>query len=163
MFFNNGKAHMNERLARIDQHLKKTNGDLKKLERLSAQMDAEEDKLLDFFRLLPVLVCIANDKYFLELNEHWHHILGWTTTELKSQPYVELIHPDDVSKTVKQINEINAGGAARNFVNRYRTKDGEYVSLVWQTTTLSNGNWYCVALPVHDNTARCMLETCKHL
>ena len=72
--------------------------------------------------------------YFRQLNPAWES-LGWTLDELMSRPYVEFVHPDDVENTARESNDqLAAGNKTISFINRYRTKDGNYRWLSWNST-----------------------------
>ncbi len=75
------------------------------------------------------------DGYFKSLNPAWESTLGWSTAELLSRPYVEFVHPDDVEPTDREANQqLAAGHKTISFVNRYRTINGDYRWLSWNST-----------------------------
>jgi PAS domain-containing protein len=68
---------------------------------LEAERSAVEREHDRFFNLSIDMLAIANfDGYFLRLNPAWEQTLGFTTTELMAQPYLEWIHPDDQAITL---------------------------------------------------------------
>jgi PAS domain S-box-containing protein len=75
------------------------------------------------------------DGYFRQLNPAWERVLGYSLDELKSQPFVSYVHPDDVEITQKEAAKIAEGAIALQFENRYRTKDGSYRWISWNSTT----------------------------
>ena len=86
-----------------------------------------------FFDLSLDLLCTAGfDGCFQDLNPAWERVLGWSTDELTSRPFVDFVHPDDVEATAAV-----AGGLFENdsetvsFENRYRAKDGSHRWLLW--------------------------------
>ena len=85
-----------------------------------------------FFNLSIELLAIAN--YRLELtqvNPTWFTALGFSEEELKSQPFVDFVHPDDRAATIETIMKIMAGAAPAYLENRLRTKAGGYRWLGW--------------------------------
>ena len=93
-----------------------------------------------FFQLMPDLFCIASpDGRIIKLNSEWKAVLGYNSEELLSIPLTELIHPDDVSQSIKVIETILKEKAIFNFVNRVRCKDGSYKFLEWRATMQENG------------------------
>ncbi len=77
------------------------------------------------------LLCIADvNGYFTWLNETWTQ-LGWTLDELKSRPFVEFVHADDVQATFKEVARLADGLRTVRFVNRYRHKDGSWRWIEW--------------------------------
>src|SRR5262252_2377440 len=62
-----------------------------------------EEELDRFFSLSLDLMCVAGfDGYFKRLNPAWQRVLGYTTDELLSSPYLDFIHPDDRSPTTRE-------------------------------------------------------------
>jgi PAS domain S-box-containing protein len=85
-----------------------------------------------FFDLTLELLCTANDKlYFIELNPAWEQTLGWTLEELRSRPFTEFVHPDDLEQTIAEADQLLLGRLSVNFENRYRHKSGRWVPLSW--------------------------------
>lgn len=85
-----------------------------------------------FFNLSIELLAIAN--YRLELtqvNPTWHTALGYSDEELKAQPFVDLIHPDDRAGTIETIMKIMAGAAPAYIENRVRSRTGGFRWLGW--------------------------------
>jgi serine/threonine-protein kinase len=115
------------------------------MERREAQ--EERDR---FFTVSIDLLAIANSAgYFLRLNPAWEQTLGYTIAELRSQPFVSLVHPDDRERTTTAARQIVTGVAVANFTNRYRCKDGTYKWLQWTATAdVSRGLIYAAARDV---------------
>jgi PAS domain S-box-containing protein len=73
------------------------------------------------------LFCIADVKgTFTEVNPAWTKLFGWTAEELTTHPWTYFVHPDDLLETI-EVSKIPAGTLLDGFVNRYRTKDGDYI------------------------------------
>ncbi|MGE9743831.1 PAS domain S-box protein [Bdellovibrio bacteriovorus] len=66
-----------------------------------------------------------------KLNNVWSEVLGWSHEELMQIPFNELIHPEDVKNIVSRYEKIRKGDVLRNFLLRYRCKDGHYKFLSW--------------------------------
>lgn len=91
----------------------------------------------NFFGVSLGLLCIAgSDGFFKELNPAWEETLGWTLDELKSKPFLEFLHPDDVEETLQEVVKLNAGIPTINFQNRYKHKNGTYRYLNWVTSQI---------------------------
>ncbi len=116
-----------------------------------------------FFNLSMNLLCIAGfDGYFKQLNPVWETTLGYSISELLSQPYLNFVHPDDQDATQREAQQLVHNSVSTiNFENRYRCKDGSYRWLLWSATpVVEEGLIYTVA---HDITARKQTEEKLHL
>lgn len=120
-----------------------------KLRELSEKLEETEEELSTFFNLVPVLLCIVDQKTacFKRMNPAWERLLGYTSEEFCSRPWLYYIHPEDQATTVditrfaKDQHVLNTD----KFINRYRTKSGEYKTIRWMTSKFFNGKAYCVA------------------
>jgi PAS domain S-box-containing protein len=107
----------------------------------------EEHVTEKFWDLNLGLLCTAGGEppRFQRLSPSWEKVLGRDLEELRSRPFVDFIHPDDVEKTNALIAEqLSAGSPALNFENRYRHKDGHWVWLSW-TAVLEDGVFFASA------------------
>ena len=78
------------------------------------------------------LVCIAGyDGYFRQLSPSWERVLGFSREELMAQPYVDFVHPEDVAQTLEEAGKISGGATTINFINRYRTQNGDWRWFSW--------------------------------
>src|ERR1041385_9206682 len=94
-----------------------------------------QEQLERFFTMSGDLLCIANfDGYFTRVNASWHRVLGYTTTELMSHPFIDYVHHEDREATANIIAELTSGRAIALFENRYRCKDGTYRWFSWTST-----------------------------
>jgi PAS domain S-box-containing protein len=86
-----------------------------------------------FWELSTDLMCTASlDGYFERLNPAWQRTLGWSSEELRAQPFVAFVHPDDRAGTVAETARLtDPGYETLVFENRYRCKDGSYRDLLW--------------------------------
>ncbi len=93
------------------------------------QRTVERDAL---WEASPDLLSVSSlEGRFLEINPAWQAVLGWTLDELKSHPFADFIHPDDVAATGEAMGTLVDGGSVFDFTNRYRHKDGDYRWLNW--------------------------------
>lgn len=94
----------------------------------------EEFSTEPFFETSPFLLCIAGfDGYFRRINPAVSSLLGYTKEELLHRPIREFIHPNDLSRTIEHREELLTGKPLRNFENRYITKSGDVVWLLWHS------------------------------
>jgi PAS domain S-box-containing protein len=110
------------------------------------------DERMRFFDLSLDLLCIADfNGYFKQLNPAWETVLGYTSEELLSKPFVEFVHPDDVAKTADETRRITEGELTVSFENRYRHKDGSYRALLWTAAPSMRGKRiFAVARDITD-------------
>lgn len=68
-------------------------------------------------------------------------VLGYTPEYLEGRSYLEFIHPNDVAPTgLSVLAHTSDGHRVITVRNRYRTKDGHYVWIVWYT--IKSGHRY---------------------
>jgi PAS domain S-box-containing protein len=99
------------------------------------------------------LFCIASpDGYFKRVNPSFERILGWSTEELLSRPFLEFIHPDDVDATVTEVERLGEGIPTIAFDNRYRCADGSYRYFSWTAhPDPATGLLYAIARDVTES------------
>ena len=114
-----------------------------------------EANLERFFDMSLDLLCIADTKgFFRALNPAFEQTLGFTTAELLRTPFMELVHIDDREATQLEIEKLSHGFPTVSFVNRFRTKDGDYRQLSWTSAPADDGYLYAVARDVTDEHRR---------
>ena len=107
-----------------------------------------------FVRSRDLMVVAEADGYFTLVNAAWRDVLGWELEELRSEPFMSFVHPDDVEATSAQFERQGLGESAIEFENRYRCRDGSYRWLQWNASPL-DGVVYASA---RDITSRKELE-----
>lgn len=118
---------------------------------------SRDASLQAFFNLSPDLLCVrGSDGYFRELNSVWKSTLGWTLDELRSRPWLEFIHPDDVGFTFEMEHLCHSltNHTPIQFKNRYRCRDGSYRWLSWRLSAYENGSSYGIAQDVTESNWR---------
>ncbi|HEU5403143.1 MAG TPA: histidine kinase dimerization/phospho-acceptor domain-containing protein, partial [Terriglobales bacterium] len=102
-----------------------------------------ETEITDLLDLALDLICIAGlDGYFTRVNRAWTDLLGYTTEELLSQPWINLVHPDDRQATVAEATKVFQGYKTMRFRNRCRHKDGSYRWIVWTAAAPADGKFF---------------------
>jgi PAS domain S-box-containing protein len=116
-----------------------------------------QEQLERFFTMSGDLLCIAGfDGYFRRVNEAWNRALGYTTPELMSRPFVDLVHQEDRDATLAMFAGLLRGTPIQAFENRCRCRNGSYRWLSWTATPKPDEQLvYAVA---HDATTRKLLE-----
>lgn len=127
-----------------------------------AQLDLEPDftpEFKRFFSHTSALLAVADFKgRFVWVNESWEKVLGYRAKQLLSQPYADLIHPDDKDPTQNRLlKKVAAGEEVINTTNRYRHADNHWVYLEWSINVdAKNQLLYGIANDVtkiiHQNT-----------
>lgn len=116
------------------------------------QQSEESQSVARFFNLSLDMLLISNtDGYVTHINPAWERILGLTIEELKAQPWIDFVHPQDMEATQTQMEQLGRGVCITRFENRYRCKDGSYKWLSWTAVPfLEEGLIYAVARDVSD-------------
>ncbi len=91
-----------------------------------------EEMLDRFFSLSIEMLCVAGlDGYFKRVNPAFEKILGYSTLELLTRPFLDLVHPDDRERTQKELERLGAGETTLRFENRYLCADGSIRWIAW--------------------------------
>jgi len=117
-------------------------------ERERAQNDNDR-----FLNLSLNMVCKATfDGYFVELSPAWQKVLGHTEEVLKSKPFINFVHPDDIENTLKEASRLATHtGETVKFENRYLCADGCYRWLSWNSIGVKEeGLIYAIAHDITD-------------
>ncbi|MGE5357503.1 MAG: SpoIIE family protein phosphatase [Bacteroidales bacterium] len=98
------------------------------------------------------LICVATlDGCYRSVNPAFERVLGHTTDELTSGPFMKYVHPDDVASTRVELERLAAGMPTVLFENRYRCKDGAYKHLEWTAIPLPEEQVvYAIARDITD-------------
>ncbi|HEX9151803.1 MAG TPA: PAS domain S-box protein [Flavobacterium sp.] len=120
------------------------------LRKRNADFIKSEREFQNFIELSKDLVCIANvDGFFYKVNPAFTAVLGYSKEELEGKPFIDFIHPEDLDKTLKEVEKLFAERTNISFENRYRCKNGKYILLSWNTSPdPDTGNLYCIARDV---------------
>lgn len=86
----------------------------------------------DFFDSSPDLLCIAGfDGYFKRINPSVSKLLGYSEAELLSKPINDFVFEADKMTTTNARKDLTQEIGLYNFENRYVTKNGNIVWLLW--------------------------------
>jgi PAS domain S-box-containing protein len=105
---------------------------------------ADIPDLGDFFWSSPDLLSVfGSDGELVLVNPAWHDTLGWRLEDLQGQRFADFVHPDDVEATNDEFRIVMLGSheIRRGFVNRQRTRDGNYRSISW--SSFRKDGWVC--------------------
>ncbi|MCW3786381.1 sensor histidine kinase [Plebeiibacterium sediminum] len=115
----------------------------------------KKQDLLEYERIFNLVanpICIADiNGVFIKTNPAFYRILGFTSEEVQGRSMFEMIHPNDLKRTVDYISEkIKEQPELLEFENRYVCKDGSSVWFSWMVQPIyEKGISYSVA---HDIT-----------
>jgi len=117
---------------------------------LPAGAPPSHGELERFFAMSIDMMCIAGaDGCFKRVSPAFD-VLGYSTEELLSRPFLEFVHPDDVPATLAEVEKLAKGAPTIHFQNRYRCKDGSYRWLSWTSAPDPSGKLYAIARDVTD-------------
>ena len=99
---------------------------------------------VNFYDILPIPICIAGvDGYFKKVNQCFCNLLGYTSEELLANTYSYFVHPDDIVGLNRESATIGTNTTTKDYSNRYRKSDGEYIELKWIAATIAEGLAIC--------------------
>ena len=85
-----------------------------------AERTAERDRL---WTLSEDMFARANYQgALLAVSPAWTRVLGWSGKDLRTRPYGDLIHPDDLGPTISAITRMGETGQSTRFENRILTE-----------------------------------------
>ena len=119
-------------------------------------MQFSQDKSFErLFNLSLDMLCVAGlDGYFRVINAAFETTLGHSREGVLETPFIEFVHPDDVSLTLEAVAQLSTGEPVTYFENRYRCKDGSYKWLAWTSMpVIDEGLLYAVARDITDKKA----------
>ncbi|MEB2778473.1 PAS domain S-box protein [Algoriphagus sp. D3-2-R+10] len=128
-----------------------------------AMIIIQERKLIDeysnvekFFNLSTDLICIAGtDGYFKKINPSFTQLLGWDKKTLLTRSFFELIHPDDVKMSIREVKKLMDGETSIKFSHRFLCKEGSYKLLTWVSTQDPNtGDIFSIARDTTEAKAK---------
>ena len=119
-------------------------------------LEYESEKQIEAFLNvnLDMLVLADLDGYFVKVNAKASEILGYQLSELEGKRFLDLVHPEDVEKTLKVLQDLPNGQLVFNFVNRYKTKDGRYRHLEWKAQVGYGKFIYASARDITDSVMK---------
>ncbi len=81
------------------------------------------------------------DGCFVQINNVFEDVLGYTNDELKGIPVTNLFHPEDTVPLRHEIEELKYGNTRKVFLNRVRDKFGNYHYIEWVFIPDEKGNF----------------------
>lgn len=89
------------------------------------------------------------------VNPAWTQVLGWSERELLTNPYADIIHPDNVAATVAALTRMSETGQPTRFENLILAKDGQWKPIGWTVSPEPDGiNFIAVGRDLTEYKAR---------
>lgn len=152
------------------------------METILAERRKEETRYYaKLFNISEGLVCVGSFSGRLrKVNKTFTTLLGWEEQELRTKSVLDLVHPDDVENTARELENLRSGMNTINFFNRFRTRNGDYKYIQWIATPEPHtGNIFALGRDItneklkeqelidSENNARTFFENslgmmCKH-
>lgn len=134
---------------------------------ISAQLEAEElaHQREAFFSVTPEIFCIVSpDNRFIEVNQAFLSVLGYSHDELIGSAYLEVIHPDDHLIIHDAINQLLTGLTVTDLEFRVFHKSGNLHWLRLNANLSSDQLIYCSARDVtHEKSVQDQLRQSEGL
>ncbi|MFC3944163.1 hybrid sensor histidine kinase/response regulator [Pseudomonas gingeri] len=81
-----------------------------------------------------IMLRCSFDGQIIAINPAWTDTLGWNESDLLGSSLYDLIHPDDLERTVEGVRQSASGHSLLRFENRYRCKNGGYRWINWSSS-----------------------------
>jgi diguanylate cyclase (GGDEF)-like protein/PAS domain S-box-containing protein len=78
-----------------------------------------------------MFVVAGLDGFFVDVNPAAERILSRTRAQLLAEPFMSLVHPDDLERSAEAASRLRSGLSVEGFRNRYRAADGTYRWICW--------------------------------
>lgn len=126
-------------------------------DRAETQLEIQAQRTQEFsktWNLSPDLWCVLDSNgYFERSNPAWTTTLGWSAEQMRTTPFSDLIHPDDLTRTHAAWATAMSGLPVLRFENRYRCKSGDYRWLS-RVAVPEEGKVHCNARDVTEEKAQ---------
>ncbi len=99
------------------------------------RLKAEEEAEAIFNNSVDIMCVSTLEGKILKVNPAWETILGYKKAEILELGWEKLIHPDDIERVNKKVDEQLDGGSIKRFIGRYKCKDGTYKTFEWNATS----------------------------
>lgn len=118
--------------------------------------DAYSDLENIFNQSMDIICTIDKEGRFIEVSAASKKIWGYSPDELIGKKYMDYVYYEDLPNTAKIAADISNGKEFTHFENRYTTKSGQIVPVLWSARWDSKVKiMYCVA---RDNTEKKLAE-----
>ena len=106
------------------------------------------------WQVSPDMFCILDrEGRFVAVNPAWEATLGWPKDEIEGKAFVDLLHPDDVERSLEAFEVVKTGSPVLRFENRYRARNGDYHWFSWVAVP-EGERFYCTVRDVTEDRNR---------
>lgn len=81
--------------------------------------------------VLDAICVVDSNAICVKVSGACERIFGYTPAEMVGKKMLDLVHPDDLERTLESIRRVMSGYQQSYFENRYIRKDGSVVSISW--------------------------------
>ncbi len=97
-------------------------------EKVQKVLEEEKNKFEDIFKYSKDGIALLDLDYnFLDFNDSYLNMLGFSKEELLTKTSIEITAPKDIKKSIKAMEEVLEKGFITNFEKQFCTKDGTYI------------------------------------
>lgn len=137
-------ATLENQLINFVYELKEGKKHICKLKRLNEELESSAN-LQEFWDISPDLFAVISPYGDLTaINDAWVETFGYSKQELLKKNWIELVDSEDMSKTVREIEDLKNNNITR-LINRCVTKSGKSITLEWNMKKLENNKCYVIA------------------
>ncbi|MBW6408672.1 sensor histidine kinase [Clostridium weizhouense] len=123
----------------------------------------ETEKELELFLETATDLCaiVSTDGTYKKVTSKWTRTLGWNKDELFKMKLTDLIHKDDIDKSLEIIDLYSINGKGYGLTTRFRCKNGEYKIIEWSWNYIEKSD--SIILTGKDRTEQKKLEEEKKI
>ena len=100
--------------------------------RLESEVEQRTRERNRMFELSNDLFAVVGfDATLKTMNPAWSRLLGYSEAELMAQPLFDLVHPEDLDRSLETLALLGAGGIVQHYEERLRRADGSYARIAW--------------------------------
>jgi PAS domain S-box-containing protein len=109
---------------------------------VAEELRQSEKRFRTVFEAAPLGIAIADPKgFFLEANDAFFRLLGYSKDEIKKLTFMDITHPDDREETVKLSRKALEGKInSYQTEKRYLKKNGDYLWGIVRATAIKDNN-----------------------
>ena len=145
---------LRERIAELERQLSRHRVGEGPVKDANPKTSAAERAVAGFFEQPLVMLFVADlvEGRYLRVNSKVCEVLGYSEKEILETSFLDRVHPDDHSKTFKEMERLVSGERSSHFRNRHLNSNGEYRTFEWTSVADENREiCYAMAIDVIDS------------